>query len=76
MKKRKSSDQKDKIILSYHNGVKVDVLSKRHKISRSIIYLWISETERVKSLKKRHSLDFKNEIIQKNQKRIKSKRDM
>jgi transposase InsO family protein/transposase-like protein len=65
MKKRKSSDQKDKILLSYHSGVKVDVLAKRHKISRSIIYLWISETKRVKSLKKRHPLDFKNEIIQK-----------
>ena len=65
MKQRKTSQQKDKIILSYHNGVKVDILAKKHKISRSIIYLWINETKRVKSLKKRHSLEFKNEIIQK-----------
>ena len=65
MKKRKTSQQKDKIILSYQKGVKVDAIAKRHKISRSIIYLWINETKRVKSLKKRHSLDFKNEVIQK-----------
>ncbi len=65
MKQRKTSQQKDKIILSYHNGVKVDILAKKHKISRSIIYLWINETKRVKALKKRHSLEFKNEIIQK-----------
>ncbi|AUD64822.1 hypothetical protein BK011_03700 [Tenericutes bacterium MZ-XQ] len=65
MKQRKTSQQKDKIVLSYHNGVNVATLAKRHKISRSIIYLWINETKRVKLLKKRHSLEFKNEVIQK-----------
>ncbi|HAX02152.1 MAG: hypothetical protein A2Y45_09615 [Tenericutes bacterium GWC2_34_14] len=65
MRKRKTSEQRDKIILSYHKGIKVDALAKKHKLSRSIIYLWISESNKLKSIKKRHSLDFKNEIIKK-----------
>jgi putative transposase len=65
MKKRKTSEQKDKIVLSYQNGQKVDALTKKYKISRSIIYLWISKTKKIVALKKHHSIDFKNEIIQK-----------
>ncbi|MDO9630184.1 MAG: IS3 family transposase [Acholeplasmataceae bacterium] len=64
MKKRKTSQQKDKIILLYQKGEKVELLSKRYNISRSIIYLWISETKKISTLKKHHSIDFKNEIIQ------------
>ena len=65
MRKRKTSEQKDKIILSYQKGQKVKILAKHYKISRSIIYLWISEIKKISTLKKHHSLDFKNEIIQK-----------
>ena len=65
MKKRKTSEQKDRIILSYQKSQKVEILAKQYKISRSIIYLWISEIKKISTLKKHHSIDFKNEIIQK-----------
>lgn len=65
MKKRKTSEQKDKIVLSYQNGQKVEDLAKRYKISRSIIYLWISETKKTEKLRKHNTIDFKNEIIKK-----------
>jgi putative transposase len=65
MKKRKTSEQKDKIILSYQKGQEVETLAKHYKLSRSIIYLWISEVKKISTLKKHHSIDFKNEIIQK-----------
>ena len=65
MKRRKTSEQKDQIILSFQKGQKVGALAKKHKISRSIIYQWISETKKVSTLKKHHSMDFKNEIIRK-----------
>ncbi|MBU1143286.1 MAG: IS3 family transposase [Firmicutes bacterium] len=65
MRKRKTSEQKDRIILYYQKGQKVEILANRYKISRSIIYLWISEIKKISTLKKHHSIDFKNGIIQK-----------